>query len=273
MALGLAATPCKAQEASTGPRGYSTLTSAAGNVALGAVTAALGQAIRRKPVTRASLQGAFGGALVFAGKSLIAQNHQATNLLARQVAAIGSSGVRNAAAGRGFADELALPYGPFRLHVLTTRRPKVRLKLDLAMTMVTIRAAFDREVAFDPARSFASGVAVFETDSTLPGRTTGGSYTGGVVRFRVKTPLVVLDANAVRELVGHEFVHAVQSDFVFNAWVGPIEEKLLAPTDAGRRINRYVDLGLNVPLWSVLNSLVPYRERPWEREAVALAKR
>jgi hypothetical protein len=101
----------------------------------------------------------------------------------------------------------------------------------------------------------------------------GGSQEGGVVRFRAKTPYQIVDSDALRKLIGHEFVHVVQSDFAFNAVAEPIEKSILDPIPGGSFLHRYIDIGLNVPLLSALNAIEPYNSRPWEREARTLSGR
>lgn len=53
----------------------------------------------------------------------------------------------------------------------------------------------------------------------------------------------------------------------------PLETSILNKILGGSTVHRFVDLGLNVPLLSVLNGAVPYINRPWEREARTLARR
>jgi hypothetical protein len=37
-------------------------------------------------------------------------------------------------------------------------------------------------------------------------------------------------------------------------------------------VNRYVDVNLTLPLQLGINSLIDYHDRPWETEAVSIAK-
>jgi len=233
---------------------------------------AVGQTIRGKRIgRRAVAQGAIGGALVFAGKVAVARNSDYANLLGRELAAVGSSGIQNAAAGRGFIDHLSLPWGPVRFHIDRLPRTKVSLKLDLAGSVATIIALVDNDLAFDVERSLINGVAVFEVDSAIRSGSLGGSYFGGVVKFRSRTRYETAAPSTTRRTIGHELVHVVQSDFQFNALAEPAETYALGMFSVGRVIHRYVDLGLNVPLASALNSLGSYERRPWEREAFTLA--
>src|SRR5688500_16936629 len=70
----------------------------AANALIGAATAGLRAAITRRPVWRAFLYGSAGGAVVFGGKCLVAQQRSYTDWIGRETVAIGSSVVASAAA-------------------------------------------------------------------------------------------------------------------------------------------------------------------------------
>ena len=255
------------------PRVYDNIAVAAGNVALGTLTAALSRIIRGERVDyRAITGGALGGALVLAGKGIVAENGGVTNFAGRQLAALGSSGIRNAGAGRPFLSHVSLPWGPLRFHV-TTPEKRIRVKLDLATSITLAAAFFDDELNFDSQRSLASGVAIFDADTSAIAETLGGSYGGGVIQVRSQARGMVATPATIDRIIGHELVHAIQSDFLFNTLSEPLEATLLGRSAKGRIFNRYVDLGLNMPLAAALNSIIAYEKRPWEREARTLAGR
>lgn len=257
----------------TAPARYNTVAVAAGNIALGVVAGGLGRAIRGKRIDRRAIAGgAIGGGLVFTGKAIVSENSGWANLLGRELAAVGSSGIRNVGAGRAFTSHLSLPWGPIRVHVTRSTRPTAQVKLDLATTVATA-VAFANEMEFDFERSLINGIAVFEVDSLRQSSEVGGSHSGGVVRLRSRAEGMEVSSSTIRRIIGHEMVHVVQSDFLFNVLSEPVEKRVMEATSGGRFIHRYVDLGLNAPLSSGLNSLVTYEKRPWEREAVTLAGR
>lgn len=251
---------------------YSTSAVLAGNVVLGAAIAAIGHLGHRDRSWRAAVRGGAAGVVVFAGKWIIAQNISATNIVGRQIAAVGSSGITNAAAGDGMLQHMTLVYGPVRFHVTTGEKFGVQPKIDLASSIELWRATQTKELSLNTHRSLTSGVPVFEIDSAKRTGGLGGSHEGGIVRFRANTPFQSIAPDILEKVIGHEFVHVAQFDFAFNAISEPIEARILSRIPLGGQVHRYFDLGLNVPLLSALNSAVTYERRPWEREARTLAR-
>lgn len=264
--------PVAAQEAPL-PQRYNKGMLAIGNAGLGALASVVGQGVRGKRVTlRSVLHGAAGGGLVYAGKVVVARNSGFTNLLGRELAAVGSSGVLNASSGRGFVDHLSLPWGPVRVHI--DRNPaKVNLKLDLAGSVATIAALADSDLDFELGKSLAYGVAVFRADRAENHNLANGSHAAGVVRYRTGIPQGTATPSEIRGTIGHELVHVVQADFLFTVLSEPLESRLMAGHPVSRAVNRFIDLGGNVPVASGLNALVPYSRRPWESEAISLGGR
>lgn len=245
---------------------------ALGNAGLGALASVLGQRTRGKPVTlRSTLQAAAGGGLVYAGKVVIARNSGFTNLIGRELGAVGSSGVLNVSSGRGFFDHLTLPWGPVRVHIDRKPAAKVNVKLDLAGSVATIIALADTDLDLELGKSLAYGVAVFRADRAENPHLAHGSHAAGVVKYRTGIPQGTATPAEIRGTIGHELVHVVQADFLFTVLSEPLESHLMAEHAVTRFVNRYVDLGANVPLAAALNTLVPYSRRPWESEAVSLA--
>jgi len=265
--------PLAAQEASS-PQRYNRAMVALGNAGLGVLGTVAGQGVRGKRITlRGALQGAAGGGLVYAGKAVVARNSGFTNLLGRELAAVGSSGVLNASSGRGFFEHLTLPWGPLRVHVDRKPSTTVNLKLDLAGSVATIVALADSDLDFELGKSFAYGVAVFRADRAANPHLAEGSHAAGVVRYRTGIPQGTATPAEIRGTIGHELVHVVQADFLFTVLNEPLESRFMNRHPVTKRVGRYVDLGSNVPLASGLNTLVPYSRRPWESEAMSLAGR
>ena len=87
------------------------------NVALGGLSAALFQQLRGGSSWDAFLNGALGGAVAYAGRRLAVERFDGASLAGRQVAAVGTSIVRNASNGCGALDQLVLPFGFARLYL------------------------------------------------------------------------------------------------------------------------------------------------------------
>jgi hypothetical protein len=254
------------------PEPYRDVAVVGGNALLGSLTVIAGHAIRgRKPSLSRIAQGAAAGVGVLAGKRIVADNRWYTNFIGREVAAVASSSVLNLARGKGFADRVLLPWGPVRLHVERVPRTKIRLKLDLASTGVLMAGVIDKDLEVDMQKTFLYGTPVLRNRGMKGDFTAAGSHAAGVVSYRGTTRNgTAASGSTVRAVLGHELVHVIQSDFIFNAWAEPLESYALGGTAIGRTINRYVDLGINVPISTWLNGLVDYPSRPWEREAVSL---
>jgi hypothetical protein len=255
------------------PRPYSNLTLAAANSSLGALVAIAGQAIRRERLdAKRVAYGAGGGFVVFGGKALVAENLWYTNLLGRQMAAVAASGIQNVASGRSFLDRFSLPYGPARFNVDPGSPRPVRLKVDIARTLALVAAVSDVHMEMDVGRSLVSGVAVFR-DSAPRDELASGSHIGGVVTFRERNLAGISSEHEIRRTMAHELIHVVQSDFLFNTWGGPLERAFLQDNALLKKLNVYFDLGVDVPVASLVNSFTPYKSRPWEREAASLPSR
>jgi hypothetical protein len=242
------------------------------NVALGALTSGITRAAARKPIWTGVYRGGLGGGAAYLGKRIVARNDPWLNLLGREIAAVGSSVVANAAYGRATFARLVFPWGPVRVYVDRQQPSRVSVKLDLATALVTLDQARNSYRTLDVGRTMAAGVPVFSVDSAAPGLDLGGSHLAGVIWTRTRTHRAELTTDALHAAIGHELVHVLQYDFSFIVWTEPVETIFMKSLPGGERVHRYVDLGLNVPVWSGLNSIIPYHRRPWEQEAVTLAR-
>lgn len=254
---------------------------AAANVALGGATAAFFQAVRGRPIREALVKGALGGGVTYFGKRVAVSRFDGAGFLGREIAAVGSSVVR-AAADHRRALGLVLPVGVARLYLQgpaprdTLRRWRARIKLDLMSTLITAYSVAHPKLRLDAASTLATGAPVFRARDDFRPNEWRGWQSGGVVwirgnandpRARYETPNAYPEPRAV---LAHELVHVLQRDFSAVAWVAPAEGWLLTRVRAGG-IGRYVDLGLDAPLHALLNHVVVYELRPWEREARWLA--
>jgi hypothetical protein len=237
------------------------------NAALGALTGVvLGRGSRRSPLWRAAL-GASGGAVAYGGKRLSTSGAPASGLLGRQVASLGGSVVGNVAEGRGPLERLDLPAGPLRIEVETGERLAARLRVDLAGSATFLLLALDPYYELDLQRSAAAGAPVF-----IAGERTAweGLHVAGNILWQ--EPQTEVMRQRARRTLRHEQVHVLQYDFAALAWARPLERRLLVAYDADPSLHRHFDLGLQLVPWVLLNMLLPYEARPWEREADRLAR-
>jgi hypothetical protein len=244
---------------------------AAINVALGAVTGGGLRILRggslREGLT-AGLAGAAGGALVYAGKRVAVQCWDGAGFAGREVAAVGSSVVWNASAGRGVVDRLVLPIGPVRLYVASEQGLRVTPKLDLSSTVAIAVAALNGEVDWE--RSVSAGAPVFYRSEPYAREQVKGQHAAGVITYR--DPLGRREFwEGNQRTLGHEQVHVIQRDQSFLFWGEPAEEALLGSTRVGRALRRHLDIGFDVAASAVVKQVVGYESRPWEREAHLLS--
>ncbi len=242
------------------------------NLAIGAITAGVGRKMRGGSFWRAASYGAAGGAAVYLGKRIVGSNQPGAGWLGREIAAVGSSAVKNASDGLPPLKRLMLPAGPVRLYVTTGGKTGIAAKLDIAAVIFTIDELSRSNTRFDAAESFSSGAIVFAVDADS-GTTIGGSQRAGVLEVANLRSLITLRPDFQENQVGHEMIHAIQYDFSFLVWSSPAEEALMKRIPGGKSVNRYLDLGLNVPLWLALNGAIRYDRRPWEREAVTIVRK
>jgi hypothetical protein len=240
-----------------------------GNILLGGVSAGAGALISGHKVLPALVKGVAGGAVAYAGKEIIAREGTVAAWTGRQVGAVGSSVVMNAVRGRSPLDEIVLPLGLVRLYVSPQKRV-VQPRLDLAGILAFGLVAVRKNTSFDMSASLSSGALVFSQNPRFD--EAPGVHRAGVLRID-NLPDVTSsgDEFTTAGVTTHELIHAAQYDFVSIAWSVPVERALLGRSETGRKVSKYLDLGLIVPLWGFANGLTPPRDRPWEREANALA--
>jgi hypothetical protein len=262
--LGRGSTP---PGASTGAQ----VETAAINAALGGLSAG-GLRVLRGGSLRQGLEsgiaGAAGGALVYAGKRVAVRRWDGAGFVGREVAAVGSSVVWNAAAGRGVVDRLVLPIGPVRLYLERDEGFRVTPKLDLSSTVAIAVASMHGGIDWE--RSVSAGAPVFHRSEPYARARVRGQHAAGVITYR--DSLGRSDPLESRlETFAHEQVHVIQRDQSFLFWSEPAEEALLGSTRAGRALGRYLDVGFDVAASALVKQVVGYELRPWEREAHLLS--
>ncbi|HEX8691963.1 MAG TPA: hypothetical protein VF746_06070 [Longimicrobium sp.] len=262
------AVPCPEPEARLSFAGE--VQTAAINSALGGVTAGLLRRARGGSFREGFLAGAAGGALVYAGKRVAAEPWGGAGLLGREVAAVGSSVVWNASAGRAPLERVVLPVGPVRLYVERGPGPRVRPKLDFASAAALALVAAAPGTELDWGESLSAGAPIFRRTLPYHGDQWQGEHVAGVISYRAEDGRVLAAPGRRAQVLAHERVHVIQHDQAFLFWSEPAERALLGRSRLGRALGRHVDLGLNVPALGAFQQFLPYRARPWEREASLL---
>ena len=239
------------------------------NVLIGGLSAGAGNAAAGRSFWTGFVKGSGGGAVVFAGKRVIAEKGAIASWAGRLIAAAGSSQVRNAGAGRRMMEELVFPVGLARLYVTTKDRTRFAAKLDLTAAIGTIAMSQRPGASFDPAASVTHGAIIF-TSPWLENDAPAALRLGVIRVFDI--PLPVEGEPVVKSaVIAHELVHAAQYDFISIAWSEPLEKWALSRNRAGKVVHRYVDFSALTYLWTGMHALLPADRRPWEREAISLA--
>ena len=190
--------------------------------------------------------------------------------IGREVAAVGTSIVRNASAGLPNLHRLVLPLGPLRVHVQANGDQVVNVKLDLFELAGLAGAVAEPALTLDVGRTFSAGAPVFlakhrtivHNGDRANGLTQGGtSLLGG---RGVDDP---------ESTFAHERVHVIQLDFFRQAWFLPLDEWILRNTPLAA-LQRYIDLNFSTALWlTAWNGLIDAEDRPHEIEASFLETR
>lgn len=253
--------------------GHFTVLSA--NSLLSGVTAGSVRKIRGGSFTEGFTRGLVGGGAVYIGKTVAVQRWDGAGLVGREIAAVGSSAIRNAGEGRGALERLTLPLGPVRLHVRPNSPGVISASVDLHSIFWTAYGILEPALHFDAGASLSAGAPVFRTrDQTFVWRD-GGSRAMGMALagtiFVAEVPQQSADDFA--RLFAHERVHVVQNDHLFHTIGDPLESWLLRRIPGVSDLSRVFDP--NVLLWALAypgGRMLHHRQRPWEMEAEFLAK-
>jgi len=256
------------------PRWAGHLTAATTNVLIGGLTGGIFQELRGGSFKDGFTRGALGGGFTYAGKATAARRFDGAGLLGRQVAAVGSSIIRNAGEGKATFAQLDLPIGPVFLHV-TPRTRDVRASLDAIGAAYVVYGIVEPELAFDVGETLSAGAPVFRTDNKIiayrPNRSHAGGYTMAGVILQSYVP--GWGKPFLERVLGHERVHVEQEDQVFLTLIAPVQQWLFGKLPAGDRIARMVGLNLSTELFGLLTQLFPrHADRPWELEAIYLSR-
>ena len=235
------------------------------NIALGGLTAGVWRVVTRKPLVGGLVRGAAAGAVVYAGKKIIAEETPLAWWGGRQIAAIGSSEVSNAAERLPILQRVVLPLGPIRIHFDRLASRKIMPRLDALQSVAIVAFAIHPATRFSAKESFATGAVVFVNESEK----FDGYHAAGVVSLTdVLTERFFLPCK--RTILSHELIHAAQYDFTFTAWSDATQSAISRRVRSVGFITRFMDLNFTLPMPYVANRLIKYEDRPWEIEAYSL---
>lgn len=235
------------------------------NALLGGLTAGLSSSLGGGSFGEAFGQGVAGGAGVYLGKRISAGRFDGAGLLGRQVAAVGSSVVRNAGRGIGPLERLTFPVGPLLLDVRTGDAAGLQPKLSLGSAYWTFYGLVHPDLHLNAGASLSSGTPVFDADFGFfefqPG-SPDGAAAGGII-FLAHSP------EDRGPTLAHERIHVVQADYFMHTWSRPAEQWLVDRVELPSVLERYVEFDLFLPLLrggATLLNLDPAGE-PFEFEA------
>ncbi|HWP38144.1 MAG TPA: hypothetical protein VNL18_11380 [Gemmatimonadales bacterium] len=240
------------------------------NAAVGALTGGILQALRGGSFADGFTRGAVGGALVYAGKRVAAEPPWGAGMLGREIAAVGTSVVRNAAAGRPSFERLSLPLGPLPVWLVIEQTPRVSIRptLDLSAAIWVGSNLSDQRLSLDVAQSFSAGAPVFNAE--LRAIRSGDDIAQGVMVSRTITlsdPLTGYPSDPARTLA-HERVHVIQSDFALSAWGASVTDAVMGRLPLGGFVSRWLLLD-----WFQLFPWDPGGANdPWEEEATFFSR-
>lgn len=227
------------------PRHYDVPTIVGGNAVIGGVTAAIQAAAAGRPVAKAFLTGALGGAVHGYGKVFSPD----LGLGGMALGAVGTSIVANAGRGAPLYDELVLPVGPGRVRISQTGRVNVALNaFDGAMLA---RRLMQRGTRMDWSRSLQAGTVVLTTPERL--MVGNGLRAAGITSG---TTILLSDrASNPERTFKHERIHVQQAWFVHEVLGRPLEMSLRKRVPMLRVIPRWLELGVLMPTAQELERL------------------
>jgi len=238
------------------------------NAAIGGLTAGISQAVAGKSFWIGFERGAGAGLIVFAGKRIIAERTPLAWWTGRQLAAIGSSEVANAAAGRRAFQHVTIPVGPARFHFQPSNKLLPSVTIDAASTAIAIVESSREGSRFALQESLATGALVFSTRERADGI---GGNAAGIITVSEQVPngdFPLLESK--KDVMSHELIHSAQYDFIFTAWSDPIQSAISRRIPRIKTVTRFLDFNLVLPAQILANGVISYDDRPWEQEAISL---
>ncbi len=245
-----------------------------GNALLSGVTAGVVQKLRHGSFRQGFTRGLLGGGVIYVGKRLVAERFSGSGFLGREVAAVGTSMVRNAGDGLGTFDRFVVPLGITRVYFDRRAPERLHVRLDAVAAGWTVYAIASPELHFDAAKSWSAGTPVFHTNNKvmMQGDIRAGGYSQAGVVLLSDVPAwgpVFLD-----RALHHELEHVLQEDQLFGTWLRPLQSAELTRLPGGRTLDHWLDLNVSTQILDGLSNVVTKHDvRPWEIEADYLAKR
>jgi hypothetical protein len=187
------------------------------NSLIGGLSSGLMAKLQGRGFRTAFLHGFLGGAVHYCGKRVTAARFTMSGFLGREMAAVGSSIVRNASHGAGVLDSIFLPIGPLRLVVWEGEGRGVDFGLSLLDTGSLLVGLFEPKLDLDLEASLSSGSPVYRGPERYFDQDVNGHTHGGVIRIGDFAPGSTLP---------HERVHVAQNDFMNYVWADPFEDWL-----------------------------------------------
>jgi hypothetical protein len=236
------------------------------NGVIGALTGVVWATIRDSQRWKGAEQGLVGGVLMSVGRQTAASPFNGSGFLGREVSAVGVSLVTSTGQR---STTFTFPVGPVSLEF---DQHEYDWRLNVTDFLLTIGMTFYPSTRFDVGKSLSSGVPVFRIRRTDFGQIGDLDLTAAQLGGTI-----LLSRNALDSLTGradaiyHENVHILQEDYFEDAITLPAERAVIRPLPFGRRFLKHLDLGVLGPvLGGQISRLIPYRSRPWEREAYGL---
>lgn len=215
-----------------------------------------------RPIGRAIVGGAAGGALGYGGKVIAVEQWQGAGFVGRQLGALGASLISNAAEGERPFERILMPVGPTYFVIHPSGR-QVHLKVDVPSVLHVAYASVHPSMQMDWNSTLSSGVPVFVDSRTARGH---GRYLFGTIVLVQPTGHELGGAHTSRVL-RHERVHALQHDFSTIVLNGRLDRLLIPGAD---RFERHAVLRTDFLIWGGLALILPVDSQPWEREAYFL---
>jgi hypothetical protein len=256
------------------PRWVAPLSLASANVLLSGITAGITQELKGGSFRDGFTRGALGGLVIYAGKRVAVESFSGAGLIGRQVNAVGTSIVRNAADGVGSLDRLVLPVGVTRVYWQRAPQSTWRVKLDAVALGWTIYGIVESELEMNVEESFSAGTPVFQTRDKIisfgENQHAGGVVEAGVVFLSDVRPW---GDPFLQKAYAHERVHTLQMDQVFLNWIEPHDDRLLGLLPGGRTVSRWIDVNASAEIVRLLSRFFDnHGDRPWELEAIFLTR-
>jgi hypothetical protein len=226
----------------TAPAWVGDVTFLGANALTSGLSAGILQRLRGGSFRDGLARGALGGSVKYAGMRIAAQQFGGAGLLGRQVAATGTSMVRNASDARPTFDRLLFPLGPLHVYVQLSDGVGVRPKIDLPALVVLVAASAESKLNWDAAASLSAGAPVFRASGRQ--LINNGETKYGYVRFGSIFLSDLPSADLRSRVFAHERVHILQGDWLFQVWSDPAEARMLKRIPGGSTLYRYLDVNM-----------------------------